>query len=100
MAKEIRQELEQKPQGAIYKPLAKGLKVVMQRTHGNWRLALGREGVYPSEMEVEICKAAFRVPVGCAEVRLVKPSVHPKTRRAISYHVVNLTWVEEVREYV
>lgn len=99
LAKEMRSDLEMKPQGAIYKPLARGLKVVMQRTQGNWRLALGREGVDPSEMEIEICKAAFRVPPGCHEERVKKPSVHPKTKRTIQYHVVNLTWREEVREY-
>ena len=91
--------LEMKPQGAIYKPLARGLKVVMQRTQGNWRLALGREGVYPSEQEIEICRAAFHVPAGCAESMRVAFSVHTKTRRTIQYHVVDMTWREEVREY-
>lgn len=99
VAKGMRSDLEAKEQGAIYKPLARGLKVVMQRTAGQWRLALGREGVYPSEMEIDICRAAFHVPAGCEESRTVKPSVHPKTRRTIQYHVVNMTWREEVREY-
>ena len=71
----------------------------MSRTDGNWRLALGREGVYPSDQEIEICRASFHVPAGCAESKRVSPSVHPKTKRVINYCVVDLTWVEEVREY-
>lgn len=99
IADEIRQSLERKPNGAISRPLPRGLTVVMQRVEGHWRLALGRESVYPSEMEVDICKAAFHVPAGAWEERTTKSYIHPKTRRTIQYHVVNLKWVEEVREY-
>lgn len=99
IAQEMRQTLSAKSTGAVSKPLARGLTVVMQRVEGRWRLALGREGVDPSDMEVEICKAAFKVPTGAWEERLIKDYTHPKTRRTIKYHVVNLKWVEEVREY-
>lgn len=100
IAEEIRQSLERKPTGAVSKPLARGLTIVMQRFEGNWRLALGREGVDPSAMEVEICKDAFKVPEGAWEERLTKAYIHPKTHRTINYHVVNFKWVEEVPELV
>lgn len=99
IAQEMRQSLERKPTGAVQRPLARGLTVVMQRIEGHWRLALGREGTDPGEMEVEICKTAFNVPPGAWEERVIKPYTHPKTRRTIQYHVVNLKWVEEVKEY-
>jgi hypothetical protein len=91
----MRVALQSKEQGAKHQPLPRGLHLVLQRADCCWRLALGREWVYPSETEVTICKAAFNVPEGSEEKRTTKPSRHPSSKRPIIFYVVELTWREE-----
>ena len=72
--------------------LAHGLELVLQSTEGHFRLALGREAVYPSDTEVPVCREAFGVPDGAEEGKVLKTRHHPKTGRVIAYHVVEMTW--------
>lgn len=80
---------------AVHRPLPHGLHLVMQRNGRQWRLALGRETVFPSDVEVTICRTAFNVPEETPEERVKRFHVHPKTRRYIRYHVVEMHWHEE-----
>ena len=91
----MRLALISKEQGAKHHPLPRGLHLVLQRTDCRWRLALGREWVYPSDVEVKICKAAFNVPEGAQEIRTERPSRHPQSKRPLVFYVVELTWREE-----
>lgn len=73
--------------------LARGLLVVLERTGLRWRLALGREDVWPSTAEIAICGAAFGAPVGAGESsKEVKSTT--KTGRELRYKVVELVWTE------
>lgn len=75
--------------------LTNGLDIILHRvTDSQWRLAMAREGVYPSEVEVELLRTAFDVPEAAEEARSEKSHTHPKTKRQISYRRVELTWQE------
>lgn len=75
--------------------LEKGLDIILHRLDEHqWRLALAREDVYPSDMEVEIVRAAFDVPEAADESRSDKQYTHPKTKRTINYRRVEVTWQE------
>jgi hypothetical protein len=80
--------------GAVHRPLVKGLQVVLRWEDERWRLALGREGVFPSETEVEVCRRAFAVPEGVETARREASWRHPKTLRAVRWQVVEMSWVE------
>jgi len=96
LAHTMRLKLCNQNSGALHHPLPRGLHIVLQRTNHQWRLGLGREAVYPSDMEITICRSAFGVPEGASEERLDAWHTHAKTRRNIHYFVVNLRWREEV----
>jgi len=83
-------------QGWFQMRLARGLRVVLERQGARWRLALGRPDVAPSAMEVEICRRAFGVPEGAAELSKVTAHVEPKTQTRVTFRVVELSWVEDV----
>lgn len=80
--------------GQAHTRLPAGLEIVMQRRDGRWRLALGREGVYPSDTEVRVCLVAFQAPEETELVRRLQRSTHPKTGRQRIYHIVECFWVE------
>lgn len=72
-----------------------GLDIILHRLDEHqWRLAMAREGVYPSDMEVEIVRTAFDVPEAAEEARSDKQYTHPKTKRVINYRRVEVTWQE------
>lgn len=76
--------------------LANGLDIILQRIDDRrWRLALAREGVYPSETEVTTCRRYFDVPDTADEQRSPRQYHHPKTRRVIEYRRVEITWTED-----
>lgn len=77
-----------------HKDLTDGLIIVVGRRDGQWRLALGREKVSPSQTEVDVCKRAFNVPEGASEDRREHSRRHPKTGRHIQYSIVELKWME------
>ena len=75
--------------------LANGLDVILQHVNdGRWRLALARENVYPSDVEVDVCRKSFDVPDAAEEQRSEKQHKHPKTGRIIEYRRVELFWME------
>lgn len=98
LAQTMRLKLCTQNSGALHHPLPRGLHIVLQRTNHQWRLGLGREGVYPSDIEVSICQSAFGVPEGASEERVDAWHTHAKTRRSIHYFVINLRWREEQAE--
>lgn len=76
--------------------LAHGLDMILHRVDEHrWRLALAREGIYPSDTEIAICRESFDVPPAAEEKRTQKVHHHPKTKRTIVYHVAELTWIEQ-----
>jgi len=101
LAGEMRRQLSSKARGWLHQALMRGLHVVLERRDAEWRLALGRERVFPSAQEVEICMDAFKVPLGTEQVR-----VEPERRQAQSarryqgYFVVELRWREVDSERV
>lgn len=75
--------------------LAHGLDIILHRVdEQQWRLAMAREGVYPSDAEVQIVRSVFDVPAAAEEARSEKVHCHPKTRRQINYRRVEITWQE------
>lgn len=75
--------------------LPNGLSIVLHRaTDQRWRLALAREGVYPSDVEAQVVRAAFAVPAAAEETRSEKEYRHPKTGRLITYCRIEITWLE------
>jgi hypothetical protein len=75
--------------------LPSGLNIILHRvTDQRWRLALARESVYPSDVEVQVIRAAFAVPVDADETRGEKLHRHPKTGREITYRRIEITWLE------
>ena len=93
LAGEMRDAVESTGRHAHQK-LPHGLEIVMQRTDGRWRLAMAREGVWPSDVEVDICRREFHVPEGSVERRKRHSRRHPKTGRQLFYSVVELCWME------
>ncbi len=75
--------------------LANGLDIILHHVDEHrWRLAMAREGVYPSAAEVEIVRGCFDVPAAAEEARSEKTHRHPKTNREITYRRVEITWQE------
>jgi hypothetical protein len=97
IADDMRDTLEtQGDEAALHRPLPHGLQIVMQRRdRHHWRLALGREGIYPSDTEIETCRRAFHVPEAAEIARRTAQYRHPKSGRTITYYVAELTWVEK-----
>ena len=60
--------------GWLHQRLMRSLHVVLERNGEQWRLALGREKVFPSVVEAEICQDAFQVPQG-TEFVWIEPMV-------------------------
>lgn len=73
------------------------LELVYQQQGAARRLALGREKVEPFQPEIEAARAAFAVPPGASERTFKTSRRHPKTRRQIVYHVVEMTWQHYAR---
>lgn len=88
----MRQTLQQTQARYVHRKLAHGLELVLQRTGRQYRLALGRPGVAPSDTEIEICAAAFRLPAGCEPHHITKQR-QGKTG-VLTYQVVELYWTE------
>ena len=70
--------------GQRHHPLSHGLNIVLQRHDNLWLLKLGRQKVYPSELETLLCKRAFRLADDAAETR------HAPT--AAGWHVTAIDW--------
>ena len=75
-------------------PLARGLQIGLHRREDRFRLVVRREGVFPSEQEVEIVRQAFGVPEECVAEVGSKTEQHPVTKRTIRWQVVELRWRE------
>ena len=78
----------------VYQKLARGLEIVLQRDDHRWRLALGRGDVAPSIDEIDICRAAFGVPVDTEVRNSNKARANPKTSTTTQLYVADMTWTE------
>jgi len=94
LAANMRAQLEPIDNGWLQLPLPGGLIIVLQRNAEHWRLALGRETVAPSDIEVDVCARAFQVPPGSEPAWTTKSRQVAKTNRVAQYHVAELTWEE------
>lgn len=81
-----------KPTAWNMRSLTGGLQMLLSYQDEEWRLALRREGVPPSEDEIALCMAAFDVPDECARTRRTRKET--KYHQAVTYHIVELTWRE------
>ena len=79
--------------GNAYRTLGSGRELVYQQDGASRRLALAREKVWPSDAEIEACTVAFAVPLGAAERPFQIMRTHPRTKRQVVLHVVELTWL-------
>jgi hypothetical protein len=81
--------LPQQPAAATcQRTLAHGLHIILERTGDAWSLRLGRLDVYPSDLEVTLCKRAYRLA-----------DDHPDTHfppRSAGWCVVAITWTGAV----
>lgn len=95
LAAEMRGMLESGRLAWVQRSLSGGLEIVLQRRNdGQWRLAIARQGVDPHDGEMEICRRFFQVPDAAEPARTIRASKHPKTGRQITYHVIEVVWVE------
>ena len=92
IAAEMRTTLQQTDARFVHRKLTHGLELVLQRTGRQYRLALGRPGVAPSDSEIEICARAFCVHADAEPGRTVKE--RPGKTGVITYHVAELYWTE------
>lgn len=76
----------------VHYRLQRGLELVLERTEPGFRLALGRTDAPPSEVEIELCQAAFHVPPGVDATLTTKQ--RPGKAGARTYHVAEMTWRE------
>jgi hypothetical protein len=61
IADEMYIALQARPTGRFYLRLKHGLHVVLERDQADMLLKLAREHVYPSELEITLCKRAYRL---------------------------------------
>lgn len=94
MAADLRKQLDPIDNGWRQVALPGGLYIVLQRNGEQWRLALGREHVAPSDVEVDVCSHAFRVPPGSEPHWTTKRRQMPRTNRVAEYHVAEILWEE------
>lgn len=76
----------------VHQRLPRGLEIVLQRTGHRWRLAVARTDTYPSEIEINIVRAAFGVP-GPTETT---QSTVQRTGKSgsITYHKIECDWID------
>ena len=92
IAADMRTTLQQTDARFVHHKLTHGLELVLQRTGRQYRLALGRPGVAPSDSEIETCARAFCVHADAEPHRTVKQ--RPGKTGVIIYHVAELYWTE------
>ncbi len=94
IADDLRTLVGPKP-GWAQRSLPAGLRIVYQRLEdGTTRLALAREDAYPSEEDIERARAAFHVPAGVEALYSDHEWLSPKTNRPVTFHRVELRWME------
>ncbi len=77
-----------------HRTLRHGLELVLAPVTDRWRLALGRAGAPPSDIEVELVKTAFAVPAGVAVAR------SQKQRQVVGevgqlFHIAEMFWAQQ-----
>ena len=64
LAARLRRAVAAKPYGWVNYTFPGGLDIILSRNGEKWRLALRREKVFPSDVELAILTQAFAVPDG------------------------------------
>lgn len=84
--------LSERAPGRCHVPLKHGLSIVLERCDDNllgvWLLKLGRPHVYPSVLEVTLCKHAYRLLDDHPDERLAPD--------ANGWHVVAIRWQGDI----
>jgi hypothetical protein len=94
IADDMRTLVGQQP-GWAQQTLTRGLRIIYQRTEdGRIRLACAREDAYPSDTEINLVRQAFHVPPAADEERSDHRWLNPKTNRPVTFHRVELKWME------
>lgn len=76
--------LQARPTGRCHVALKHGLNIVLERNEAEMLLKLGRKDVYPSVLEVTLCKRAFRLADDHPTLYLDPTSD--------SWHVIGIRW--------
>lgn len=104
VAQIMRQNLEAEPRGSgkEHRILFGGLHIVMERNGEAWRLAIGRDNVYPSQKEIEIIARDFNLPDGLVWTNTVveQRSKHKDKTIVTKWHVSECVWAEPTKEMV
>lgn len=94
IAADMRAAVAARPFGWVRQPLGDGLDIVLARNGEQWRLALGRVKVYPSDHEAAVCAPAFEVAEGTEPERRTYTRTDPKTGLRTTWHIVEFIWIE------
>jgi hypothetical protein len=92
VARSMRNMIDLKPAAWVKRELPRGLQLILSHNNASYRLALAREGVYPSDEEIAICMAHFAVPEGTDPKRFETQTYQAKTGRNVRLYVVELIW--------
>lgn len=92
IAAEMRVAVDGRATGWTEASLARGLYVAFGHRESRYRLVLRREGVYPSEQEVEIVCQAFGVPVGTEPAQRMSKDWSKGYKRLM--YAIELRWTE------
>ena len=76
--------------------LANDLQLVLACEGDSWRLAMRREGVPPSQDEIDSVREAFDVPDAAARFDNMQSEPNSKTQRKVRYFRVELLWREQI----
>lgn len=90
IAKEMRAAVGTRGSRVVWLP--RGLEIVLFRNEERFLLKVRREGVYPSEREVEIVCQAFGVPVGTEPAQRIAQDWSKGYKRLM--YTVELAWTE------
>lgn len=76
--------LQARPTGRCYLRLKHGLGICLERNDADMVLKLGRQKVYPSDLETTLCKRAYRLHDDHPDARL--------DPNADGWHVIAIRW--------
>lgn len=94
IAANMRRAVASKPFGYTTVTLPGGLDIVLSHIDDRWRLALRRQGVFPSHAEAEILRSVFAVAEGTEPTPREKTVEHPETHRKIAWKIIEYNWIE------
>lgn len=96
IAGEMLQMITQTDARWVHRRLSRGLEIVIQRTGSRYRLAIARQGTWPSDDELAVVAKRFNATAAADfPERTTKKFRNPKTDTEITYHVIQIEWTEQ-----